>query len=128
MGNTFGRRDVVAEHVDVAGLEHEQGRLRVVRQLELEAVEPHVRGVAVVGVAGQGDRLAWNPLLEHEGAGPQRMAPELLYRPILGPLTRHHIAELHERLGEGQVGLLEVDLDGVLVEDLVAGDVGALPF
>ena len=97
------------------------------RELELDAVEPRL----VAGVLRQSCQLglrtrtiSWPGVQwsHHVGAGAEGMAHELR-APLLDPLLGHDGGERHgERVQEGGVGVREVDLHGVRVDHLEAGD------
>ena len=121
-----GHRDAVAEHVHLAALELEQRGRRVERELVVDAVEVRLALFPVLRVAGQHDLAARRPLLEHERAGAERVAVELL-APLLDPLLGHDVAEVHgDGVEEREVRALERDLDGVVVDGLESGDLVGL--
>ncbi len=116
----------VAEHVHLAALELEQGGGRAERKLVVDRVEVRLALLPVLRVAGEHDLAARRPLLEDERAGAQRVTVELL-APLLDPLLGHDVTEVHgDGVEEGEVRVLERDLDGVVVDGLEAGDLSGL--
>ena len=71
------RRDAVAENVDLAALQAEEGDGRLLADLEGDPVELRDARLPVVGVALEDEALAEGPLGELVGAGADRMAAEV---------------------------------------------------
>ena len=127
-------REGRGEHVDVTALERRRAGAVVGDHPELDRVEVgrallhlagRVESAPVVRVAVDGEGAVRLPRAEHERPGADRVARALVLR--VQHRRRHHVGgrAVEVRAGERRERLLEIDLDGHVVERLGAAEDGA---
>src|SRR5215831_7122276 len=120
VAQVFGRQ--VVSHVDRARFERDQALALARNQVEDQMPDLGGPAIPVVGIGGQRDAIARHPLDKAEGAGPDRVARELVL-PVPDRPRRHDRDREHGQVGqEGRVRALDQDAHGVVVELLDALD------